>query len=101
MPPVEIIKKRTRNSKTHHLSGNRYSWDGSIGAIHYKEKPNDPKSAWLDIDTTISPSGKVTKAPFDLDIFLNGLPGFRFKSKESGEFVIRIKTARERRQRVA
>lgn len=90
----ELIEKRTRNSKTFHLGGNRYAWDGTIGAIHYKEKPKDAKSPWLDIDTTIV-NGKVRKAPFDLDIFLQGLPGFHYKSKESGEFVVRINTARK------
>ena len=91
---IEMVEKRTRNSKTYSLGGNRYSCDVSIGAIHYKDNPRDKTEEWKDIDTTISSDGKVRKAPYDLDVYLTGMPGFHYKSKESGEFDIRLKEAR-------
>jgi hypothetical protein len=91
---MEMVEKRTRNSKTYSLGQNRYSCDVSIGAIHYKDNPTDETEPWQDIDTTISVDGKVRKAPYDLDIYLTGMPGFHYRSKESGEFDIRLKAAR-------
>lgn len=90
----ELIEKRTRNSKTHYLGGRKYAWDGVIGAIHYKDNPKDKAEQWKDIDTTISADGKVTKAPYNLHVSLGGMPGFHYKSKESGTFIVRIKVAR-------
>jgi len=89
----EILERRTRNSKTFHLGGRKYSWDGVIGAIHYKDNPKDEAEQWKDIDTTIV-DGRVRKAPYDLDVYLDGMPGFHYKSKESGEFDIRLRCAR-------
>lgn len=96
-PGGEAVELRTENSKTTYLGGGRYAWDGSLGAIHYRENPKDGNSSWLDIDTTISPSGIVTKAPYDLQIYLTGNPGFHYKSKDSGEFDIRLKGFREQK----
>jgi len=90
----ELLERRTRNSKTFHLGGRKYAWDGVIGAIHYKDNPKDEAEQWKDIDTTIV-DGKVSKAPYDLDIYLDGMPGFHYKSKESGEFNVRLKCARQ------
>jgi len=89
-----LIEKRTLNSKTFHLGGRKYALDASIGSIHYKDNPRDEAEQWKDIDTTII-DGRVTKAPYDLDIYLTGMPGFHYKSKESGEFDVRLKTARQ------
>jgi len=94
MPPIELIERRTRNSKTHSLGGRKYAWDGTIGSVHYKDNPRDESEQWKDIDTTIV-NGRVTKAPYDLDIYLTGMPGFHYKSKESGEFDVRLKAARK------
>lgn len=89
----ELIERRTRNSKTFHLGGRKYAWSGVIGAIHYKDNPKDEAEQWKDIDTTII-DGKVRKAPYDLDVYLDGMPGLHYKSKESGEFDVRLKCAR-------
>ena len=94
----EVIEKRTRSSKTHYLGGGSYSWDGIIGTIHYKDNPQDEAEQWKDIDTAIV-TGKVNKAPYDLDIYLTGMPGFHYKSKESGEFDIRLRCARNTKGR--
>lgn len=51
MPPIELIEKRTRNSKTHHLGGRKYAWDGTIGSIHYSEN-----GEWKDIDNAFEPA---------------------------------------------
>lgn len=96
---AEIEKRRTRNSKTHLLEElpdgrKRYALDVTIGAIHYKDNPKDEAELWKDIDTTISANGKVRTAPYDLDVYLDGMPGFHYKSKESGEFDIRLRGAR-------
>jgi hypothetical protein len=90
----ELTEQRTESSKTFYLGNNRYSIDSSIGAIHYKADYKDEKAAWLDIDTTIDPYGNVNKAPYDLQIYLTGAPGFRITSKTSGSYDIRLKEAR-------
>ncbi len=95
----ELLGKRTRNSKTHLIETlpdgrQRLSWDGVIGALHYRENPKDARSPWLDIDTTILPDGTVHKAPYDLQVYLDGMPGFHYSSKEEGEFDVRIREAR-------
>ncbi|GAJ11212.1 unnamed protein product, partial [marine sediment metagenome] len=56
MPPIELIEKRTRNSKTHHLGGNKYSWDGIIGSVHYKDNPKDEAEQWKEIDNVFEPA---------------------------------------------
>ena len=57
---IELIEKRSRNSKVFYLGKSpdgrdRYAWDGGIGAIHYKDNYADPNELWKDIDLT----GKV------------------------------------------
>lgn len=94
----ELLDKRTRNSKTFSLGGRRYAWDGQIGAKHYKEDERGLAGPWVDIDTTIR-NGKVRAAPYDLDIRTNGLPGFWYKSKHSGEFNIALEQAMGRKPR--
>lgn len=89
----EIIAQRTENSKTFYLGDNKYSLDSNIEAIHYKENYKDERSPWLDIDTTIV-DGRVSKAPYDLEVYLTGSPGFRVTSKQSGAYDIRLKEAR-------
>ena len=46
----EVIEKRTRNSKTHDLGDNKFSWDGKIGAVHYED------NGWQDIDNIFEPA---------------------------------------------
>jgi len=55
MPSIELIEKRTRNSKTHSLGGRKYSWDGTIGSIHYED------NGWQEIDNYFEPA----VAPWD------------------------------------
>ncbi len=46
----EILEKRTISSKTYYLGEGNFSWEGSIGAIHYK----DNLGKWQDIDESFS-----------------------------------------------
>lgn len=93
---VEQIDKRTCNAKSFVGSGDprKHSVDVAIGAIHYQETPNVKGSPWLDIDTRVSKDGKVNKSPYDLEVYLSGMPGFHYVSKESGEFHVRLRAAR-------
>ncbi|MFH1462334.1 MAG: hypothetical protein ABIG08_01360, partial [bacterium] len=60
-PPAnaqEIVEMRTQNSKTWLLEvlpdgRAKLAWEGSIGAIHYKQDPQDPTELWKDIITDI------------------------------------------------
>uniref|UniRef100_A0A6M3K4T6 Carbohydrate-binding module family 96 domain-containing protein n=1 Tax=viral metagenome TaxID=1070528 RepID=A0A6M3K4T6_9ZZZZ len=62
---LEIIEKRTEDSKTYSLGDNKYR--AVIGVSHYKNDYNDPEEIWKDIDLTIK-DGKLTTAPYDLTI---------------------------------
>lgn len=91
---IELIAERTRTSKVHLLESlpdgrRRYAIDARTYPLHYQA---DPKVGgdWLDIDTSISADGKVTAAPYDLSVYLTGLPGFRYVSKHSGELDIKL-----------
>ena len=90
----EIFAKRTQNGKTFDLGDNKFALDVFTSAVHYKKYPLDKNAVWLDIDTTISEDGKVSKAPYDLEVYLTGMPEFHYVSKESGEFDVRLKAAR-------
>jgi len=68
MPPTELIGKRTRNSKTCHLGGRKYSWDGTIGSIHYKDNPKDEAEQWKEIDNIFEP----VIAPWDWQMLKAG-----------------------------
>lgn len=59
----EVIEKRTRNSKTHWLGGNSYSWDGTIGSVHYWEDEQ-----WKEIDNAFEP----TLAPWNWEMLKAG-----------------------------
>lgn len=87
---VEITAKRTERSKTYSLGGNRFAVDTGICPLHYKEDYSDPRSLWIDIDPTIQADGKVSKAPYDLEVYLTGIPGFRYTSKRGGTVDIRL-----------
>ena len=58
----EVVEKRTRNSKTTYLGGANYSWDGTIGAIHYED------SGWQEIDNEFTPA----VAPWDWEMLRAG-----------------------------
>jgi hypothetical protein len=50
----EVLSKRTRTSKTKrlHIDGqptNKFSWDGSIASVHYKDALNE----WQEVDPTL------------------------------------------------
>jgi len=93
--PVELIDQRTESSKKYSLGGNSYAIEATIGAIHYKINRNNEGELWKEIDTTISQDGLVNTAPYDLQVYLTGQPGFHYASKESGEFDVRITEARQ------
>lgn len=93
--PIELINQRTETSKKYSLGGNSYAISSATNTIHYKNNKNDVDEQWKDIDTTISKDGEVSNAPYDLEVYLSGLPGFHYVSKESGEFDIRLVEARQ------
>ena len=64
-PGDEIIERRTENSKTTYLGGNKFALDVSMGAIHYKDNYTSATEQWKDIDLTAI-NGVVTKAPYIL-----------------------------------
>ncbi len=59
---IELIGKRTRNSKTHSLGGRKFSWDGTIGSIHYED------NGWQEIDNIFEPA----LAPWDWQMLKAG-----------------------------
>ncbi len=59
---IELIEKRTRNSKTHSLGGRKFSWDGTIGSLHYED------NGWQEIDNIFEP----TLAPWDWEMLKAG-----------------------------
>lgn len=89
----ELTDNRTESSKTYYLGSGRYSIDSYIGPVHYKDDYQDDKAPWLDIDTTII-NGSVTKAPYDLQVYLTGTPGFTITSKQIGAYEVRLGEAR-------
>ena len=46
----ELLDKRTRSSKTFDLGNNKFSWDGTVGSIHYKDNPKNESEQWKEID---------------------------------------------------
>jgi len=62
MPSIEILEKRTRSSKTHSLGGRKFSWDGTIGSIHYED------NGWKDIDNIF----ESAVAPWDWQMLKAG-----------------------------
>jgi len=69
----------------------RYAINASIDVLQMKEDGGE----WEDIDSTLDEEGLPARVPYDLTPYLNGLPGFHFKSKQSGEFDVRLKEARQ------
>jgi hypothetical protein len=61
----EIVERRTENSKTTYLGGNKFALDVSMGAIHYKDNYTSDTEQWKDIDLT-PVNGVVMKAPYTL-----------------------------------
>lgn len=66
---IEQIEKRTRNSKTHSLGGRKYTWDGTIGSVHYDD------NGWQEIDNIF----EAAIAPWDWQM-LNA--GYHIRVKE-------------------
>lgn len=64
---LDIIGKRTENSKTYNLGKGKYSVDISVSAMHYKDDYSSSSEQWKNIDLTIV-NGHIDKAPYILDI---------------------------------
>jgi len=79
---VEIISRRTRNSKVYQIGFNRFRVESYIGSIHYKENPDDINKQWKDIDTTIY-NLKVTSAPYTAE-FYEDYPAFKISHRKGG-----------------
>lgn len=73
--PIELVDRRTENSKTYAKPGGKYALEISVGAIHYK----DSWGEWQDIDETYSEpdtdgfSAKFTKCLYYTRIADSGL----------------------------
>ncbi len=98
MPTVgqELLRKRTRSSKTTYLGParggkHRYALDSVVGILHYREDEKDESLPWLDIDLNFDSNGKIRAAPYMLDVDLEKLPNFWHRSRHSGEFNVRLK----------
>lgn len=86
MPPIEVIEKRTRNSKTHSLGGRRYAFDGTIGSIHYEE------NGWQEIDNYFEPAlapwdWQMLKAGYHIRVKENFTAGQIIEFEKQGEAV--------------
>lgn len=90
---VELTHLRTQTSKTF-WDGETFSCDISMSWIHYDPAPNDATVEWLEPNLNISNSGVITEAPYDLQIFLTGVPSFRYSSKYTGVYEITAGPAR-------
>lgn len=77
---VELVEQRTLTSKTFHKPDGGYVWEGSIGAIHYKDNYASNEQ-WKDIDLNWE-GNKITKAPYELTLEGNKLT---IRDKKSGE----------------
>jgi hypothetical protein len=68
----------------------RYAINASLNVLQMREDGG----VWEDIDPSLDKKGLPIKVPYELTPYLTGLPGFHFKSKNSGEYDVRIKEAR-------
>ena len=68
----------------------RYAINASLDVLQMKED-----GVWEDIDASLDKNGLPKKVPYDLTPYLTGLPGFHYKSKNSGEFDVRLKCAKQ------
>jgi hypothetical protein len=83
---VELTARRTSNSKTF-LDGRTYVLDIFEGPIHYYDH------GWQDINTAFDARGEIHSAPYDLEVYLTGMPGFHMTSKTAGEYIVRLDKA--------
>lgn len=93
----EIVEKRTRNSKTFLLQEladgrRRFAWDGVIGAIHYKNDPDDPGESWKEIDNAFEPAQapwdwQMLKAGYHVHVLKDFTYGQILKFEKQGESV--------------
>lgn len=58
--------------------------------VHYKENPDDEKAKWLDVDTTIPPNLKVTKAQHITQIFSDRI-GYSYTSRRGGGVTVELR----------
>ena len=77
----EILSLRQENSKTFDIGGGKRQWQGSIGAIHYKDNYADKSEQWKDIDLTWE-GNRITKAPYEL---IRDGKKLTIKDKKTGE----------------
>lgn len=67
----------------------RFSSTYYLHAVQMKED-----GVWADIDPAIGRDNQPKYVPYEIEPFLDGMPGFHYVSKQSGEFVIRLRAAR-------
>lgn len=60
---LEVLNRRTENSKDYDLGGGKFRREVTGQPQHYKDDYKDSKEAWKDIDLTIV-NGRVDKAPY-------------------------------------
>jgi hypothetical protein len=64
---VEVLDRRTENSKDYDLGGGKFRREITGQPQHYKDDYKDSKETWKDIDLTIV-KGRVDKAPYIMAI---------------------------------
>lgn len=66
-PKIELIEKRTENSKTFDLGNGKRVSEFSMGTLHYKDDYDDPNEPWQDINLTFE-NNKIDKALYILEV---------------------------------
>ncbi len=90
---IEIVKKRTENSKTFDMGKGKKKLIHLFGAIHYKHKYSDRNELWKEIDLTIEEKKNlfvVENAPYNLEIFKDSI-GLSYTSRRGGNIIFRLK----------
>ena len=78
----EVVEKRTANSKTHYLGGNKYSVDSSLSSIHY-----DDGSTWQNIDNQFT----MATPPWDWQMVNDSYQTFALNDFTAGQ-VLKFQT---------
>lgn len=92
---IEILEKRTENSKTFDLGNGQFRWGGKIGAIHYKED-YEKDLDWKEIDTSYKTDmgdyWLYDRMPVKVKVFKDRV-GYEIESRRSGHtFRVELET---------
>jgi len=85
---IQLLNSRTTELSASLNGQKRFAVDASIGARWMIED-----GVAKTLDATLDASGRPKCVPYTVTPFWDGMPGFHYKSKQSGEFVVRLKQA--------